>query len=728
MKHAIFTIIVFFSIAAESIACGPFDRNYLARDYCIFRACGDDMYGLEDIYNQKEDKNTYESNCRSWADLTSRSIPLEDIREVVYSWPMEKVQQLHKSIASGNREYTGTNKFGRWLVTHEDQEVSAYLLLAKRTEQARNAILNPWYYAVDGDDTSTDLYEIANQAGAYKGKRLRDRYSLQQIRALFSMQRYGECLNVWNESTKYFNDGEIKKLALGYVAGAYYHLGEKDKASMIYLQIGDLASASKCAKTKDEFFDWVYVKEPDNKLLIQDVQRRIHNIEQWQGEYYGENGLTFNDGKEDYEKLYPCIQNIIKKNLSKQMDQWYYAGAFLACKLGKEQEALKYIRKAMQTRPKGDLGNSIRVLNFYLKVKYAKRYTQDLENEIYPELKWLDNMIKNNLTNEVKEIIKERGFDNHICGYSQYYWNDAMRKIVISELVPLCLRSNYKTRALQYLNMADNRIFQLVPNSRCKTIDEYRANTKFVNYYDYRNDYFMNLDSIGVKYLKALSVRMQNPISRMDRFLSSRSYNDPQFLYDIIGTQLIASMRFKEACKYLSKVSKKFNESRNYFYYCTIEPFSGYRYPSPVTDYKLQFARRMSVLENRIKHAHNKNDKAEAMLEYARGLQNSIGIDCWPLTSYYFGGFYNYPLYSQYQLKLIKRIEKEADCIKNRAFSMFTDKEREAKAYYEWKMFKTLVKKCGNTTTAEYVKGKCDNLYDYDIKPKINSEMRHEYE
>ena len=59
---------------------------------------------------------------------------------------------------------------------------------------------------------------------------------------------------------------------------------------------------------------------------------------------------------------------------------------------------------------------------------------------------------------------------------------------------------------------------------------------------------------------------------------------------------------------------------------------------------------------------------------------------------------------------------------------MFTDKEREAKAYYEWKMFKTLVKKCGNTTTAEYVKGKCDNLYDYDIKPKINSEMRHEYE
>lgn len=717
MKHAIFTITTFFSIAASSFACGPFDRSYLARDYCIFRACGDDMFGIEDTYSQKEDNSSYESNCRSWADITSSNIPLEDIREVVYSWPLEKVQQLHKSIESGNREYSGANNFCRWLVAHGDQEVSAFLLLAKRTEKARNAILNPWYYAVEGDDASTELYDIATQAGAYKGERLRDRYILQQIRALFSMQRYGECLNVWNESGKHFNDGVIKNLALGYVAGAYYHLGEKDDASKIYLQIDDLASASKCAGTKDEFFDWIYEKDPDNKLLIHDVQRRIHNIEQWQRDYYGLNGLTFNDGKEDYEKLYPRIQDIIKKHRGKQMAQWYYAGAFIACKLDRKQEALKYIGKAMQTRPKGDLGSSIRVFNFYLKVKYAKRYTQDLENEIYTELKWLDRMIVDNLTNEVKNLIKDRGFDNHICGYSQYYWNDAMRKIVISELVPLCLKSNYKTRALQYLNMADNRIFQLVPGCSCKTMNEYRTSTELTNEYDYRNDYFMNLDSIGVKYLKALSFRMQNPISSLDRFLNSRSYNDPQFLYDIIGTQLIASMRFKEACKYLSKLSEKFNKSRNVFYHCNIEPFSGYRYQSPVTHYKLQFARRMSVLENRIRHARNRNDKAEAMLEYARGLQSSIGIDCWPLTSYYWGDFYDYPLYSQYQLRLIKRIEKESDNIKNRAFKLFTDKEREAKAYYEWKMFKTLVQKCGNTSTAEYVKGKCDNLYDYDIKP-----------
>ena len=219
---------------------------------------------------------------------------------------------------------------------------------------------------------------------------------------------------------------------------------------------------------------------------------------------------------------------------------------------------------------------------------------------------------------------------------------------------------------------------------------------------------------------------MQHPLCPLDKFLNERSYDDPLFLYDIIGTQLIGLMRYKEACKYLEKVSPKFNASRNIIIYCNIDPFTGKRLAKPDNLYKLHFAQKMYALEVAARNNKNNNDKAEAMLAYARGLQNSVGEQCWPLTTYYWGCFSCYPLYSNYQRRLISDIATRAKDVKKKAFRLFTDKERAAKAYYDWKMFKTLATKYGNTTIGKYVKGKCDNLCDYKLEPELHPRMRWE--
>ena len=352
------------------------------------------------------------------------------------------------------------------------------------------------------------------------------------------------------------------------------------------------------------------------------------------------------------------------------------------------------------------------MLDIYLTVKHARRYDEELENRLFAELQWLDDMIVKNLDDTTRKSLESDGFNYLNQGMSQYYWNDMMRRIVIGQLAPLCLRSGYTTRALQYLNMADYRITELV-NMPAK-----RQNYELtIKDFEYRNDYFINLDSVGVRYVERLANRMEHPKSPLDKFLNERSLNSPQYLYDIIGTQLIARMEYRKAIPFLKKVSTSFNKERNVYAHCNIDPFSGERLKQPDEHYKLHFAEAMYALEQTISKAIDPNDKAEAMLKYAYGMQNSVGIDCWPLTSYYWGDFYCYPFYSRYVKGNIEKITRKYAQIKERAFTLFSDQERAAKAYNEWKMYKTLVDKYPDSKAAQYVKGHCDVLRDYQIRP-----------
>ena len=103
-------------------------------------------------------------------------------------------------------------------------------------------------------------------------------------------------------------------------------------------------------------------------------------------------------------------------------------------------------------------------------------------------------------------------------------------------------------------------------------------------------------------------------------FLYKYSYNDINYIYDIIGTQLIAEMKYKEAIQYITLIPDNFIQTRNIYKTIEYDAFSsGYIKNQNGKSYKLDFAKKMYALEKSIKDAINPNDKAELMLEYARG-------------------------------------------------------------------------------------------------------------
>lgn len=669
------------------LACGPYDRYFLASEHCMFRLFGDNMEGS---YSLLLAETRCRENCEEWAKITSSAIPLEDIEEVVYRWSREQVSSLR----NGGKHCK--NAFACWLVEHNDTEIIDFLVLAKQCELIRARQNTLWYYHVDGEEESDLLKKIIGKAQAYMGKRLKDRYLLQTVRALFADCRFEECIYLWEKSKNEFHAGVIKDLVVDYIVGAYERIGDRESASKIYLD-----------RRKQEL------------QLLCDIQNKIYNMERW-------------GDSNEYTPIYQDVLYTIKKKQYREWAKWYYIQAFLADKLGKQQEAIWSISKAKSCAEDNETKDVVRILELYLKSKYAKIYNVAFENYLYGELLWLDSKITDGLTLEIEEKIRNCGSYNHICGYNLYYWNDIMRKIIIGNVVPLCIKSNYKTRALQYLNMADNCIFNKVPKKALYykswdkpdttlTWSEYRLSEEFENGYDYINDFFINLDSIGVKYVKRLAYRIGNPICPLDKFLNKNSYTDRQYLYDIIGTQLIASGRYNEAIQYLSRVSKQFQCSRNVVQYFEWDPFycdKKLKETNPL--YKLHFAQEMCRLEYEMHYVHDPNIRAESMLRYARGMQNSVGEYCWALTSYYWGVWEPYPFYSQYQRRLIGNLLSKSEKLKSVAFALFTDEERAAKAYQDWCMWKSAAIKYPNTKTSQYIRRHCDNLVDYQLSPTMS--------
>ena len=726
MRYLFSILIVLIPACRLSLACGPYDRSYTPDEYHTFRICGENMSG-DNIkgwrYSWRE--NPQMDNCRSWAKITSTDIPLKDIQEVVYHWGYDRLEKLHADAVAGKKK--NDNAFANWLIREKDTEITSFLLLAKKCEQTREKQCSQWYYPAWGDEEKTLLMEIVEKAKEYKGERLFDRYTLQMMRALFSLRQYNECLSIWLSRKNSFHRDVIEEMAKNYAAGACYHIGEIAKAKKMFIETGDIISYVFCINKEGKTYDSydmlpiIYQRDTNDKRLFQQMQNIIHYDIEW--------------GRPNLEKnlktLYDFTLNVLDEGKAKNLAGWYYTASYLSDKLCDTVQALEYIRQARELPAGQDLKDAIRVFDIYLKAKSATKYDTDFENYLYDELSWLDQKIVMNLDSVTKKRIIRYGITYRNFGHSLYYWDDMMRKILLSQVVPKCIASGYQVRALQLLNMADNRLLNLVGKVYDYSTDSimewgnfqriccsYRSRWRLdylpYNDYDYGNDFFINLDSLGVQHIERLVVRMQKPLCDFDRFLTERSYVNMEYFYEIIGTQLLAAMRYEEAIHYLNQVSNEFMHTTNVSLYYKTKP--KYYYTTEPKDYKLNFAKKMYALEENIRRLRNPDDRAECMLAYAKELQNSIGPH-WYLTRYYSGHWYDYPFYSQYQTDLYDNVVKEFEYIKWKAFKTFTDAERAAKACYDWSLYKTAVTKYPQTKTAEYIRGHCDVLADYKDAP-----------
>ena len=702
-------------------AFGCWGTWYLPKGYYMYRV----------VENSEEEDPIFssfnlnaESNCREWQRYSSASIPLTDIYQVVYKMPLADFETFSKN----PWRYRGDNAFLKW-IRHRNTDAIEFLLFAKITEDVRSRQNSRWYYPSMNTGARMTLEEIAEKALDYEGP-LRGRYLLQGVRALFSLRRYQDCIDLWdNEVSAMPEKSVMRQMILPYIAGAEYRMKNYDKAVAYYYEAGDLPSMIACSGAEKpastvETIERIYQYEPNCSRFPELLQKLVRTAEPTGGYLWDEMDEGYvND---EHRQLARLAVRIAQEGKTDNPAMWYYTAAFIKDLDGHTAEASQLLAKAEQSYGTEFIKESVKVMRIYLDAKLMP-YNQSYENRLLEQLQWLDRKIADNITAEVRERTSRKGkLYNNI---SYYYWNDMMRRIVLAEVCPRMLKAGKPIRALQLANMADNRLLGLVDcctsykkkyvsgrvqwEEATMNMREYRRN-KDAWTPDYSNSFFEMIDSLGVDKAIAYRNRIAKPMDTFDRFLNKRGYVDMEYINDIVGTQCLRNLRYADAAVYLRQIGRSFEGHLNTD--MRYDPFSHEtRIIHDTYDFKYRFALEMWTLEQEMKTTDNPDRRAETMMRYATGMRNSFDR-CWALTQYYRGTSY----WGQVVEKRDWESEPEAIRARNRssklfktAFALFSDPELAAKALYEIHQYRTLANKYPDTETGQLVRGNCDNLVDY---------------
>lgn len=525
MKSIRYFLISLFTLLAtsEAVACwGPW---YTPGGYY--------MYRVYDSQPEPElaidvDSPGAGKNCDSWQTLTSGSIPVEDIYYVVYEMSLEEFESVYN-----NRYIAYENRFVEW-ITKKDTEILDFLLLAKTNEYIRRKRNSRWYYPSMKIGTRMTIEEVAERALSMKGGRLHDRYLLQGIRALFSLGKYRECIDIWEaEVSRLSEDNLMRQLIQPYIAGAEFRVKRIEKAMKYFAQLGDVQSILFCAGKTGECLSTVDALElvckyaPNNPSITETLQTCVRKLEPV-GEFHDSDDFKVTS---EYQKLYSLCLKMACSGKGNNPAMWYYTAAFLSDLNGETTRASHLLSLAEKSRSSEYIDESITVFRIYLDARLSS-YNSAYESKLFSQLKWLDKKIAGNIDDKVRHETA-RGY-LLFNGESFYYWNDMMRRILLAEVCPRMIKAGKTIRALQLANMADNRLFGLV-NKRnlydyfeiddkyTYTLSEYRYSNKVYSD-DYSNYFFEMIDSLGVNTAIKYVQNVRNPKSDFDRYLNVRGY------------------------------------------------------------------------------------------------------------------------------------------------------------------------------------------------------------
>ena len=716
--------------ASESYAC--WHDWYVAGKYYMYRAY--DATPEPQLAIKKHYPGAG-NNCKGWQDLTSDTIPLEDIYKVVYSMSLEEFEKMYD-----NRTVEYKNKFAEW-ITKKDTSILEFLHLAKTNEYLRLEYSSSWYYPTMKTSARMTIEDVAEKALANKDSKLRDRYLLQAVRALFSMKRYNDCVDLWDkEISKLPADNLMRQITLPYIAGAEFRTNNSKKALEYFAQIGDVESILFCTGRQGEkisstdALSLVCKYAPNSPYVAKTLHAIVKRIEPGSiGRFHGGGYLEWREEqmKKTIDKLYPLCMEMAKNSKVENPAMWYYTAAFLSDLIKETEKAAQLLSLAEKAKSTPYIDDSIEVFRIYLDAKLSV-YDSAYEKKLFKQLKWLDSKIINNIDDNVREHTAWGFYLKR--GISYYYWNDMMRRIVLGEVSPRMMKAGKTTRAIQLANMADNRLIQFVNKrqdyyctkvngefqwgTKNYTLSEYRYDPDMHNMHDYSNNFFGLIDSVGVNEVSRYMQNLNAPKSEFDHFLNARGYTESDYLNDIAGTQCLREMRYGEAAEYLAKVSSAYN-SGHLNVVMQYNPFSTKKETmDKKSNTRYEFARKMHDLEQKINSSTDPNEKAKLMLRFATGMRNSFDR-CWPLTQYYAGVLFWGSVCDKRDWERDKyttaAISHSKQIIAS-ACNTATDKEVAAEINYELCNFKTIAEKYPDTQKGKLVRGKCDKLYDYHVE------------
>ena len=662
-----------------------------------------------------EKRNVRETNCRHWQNLTSREIPLDDIEYVVYTMPLEEYEAF---CATDN--YMSNNAFAQW-IKRNDPEIMDFLLLAKRNEHMRFQYSSKWYYPTMKVGGPVSLEEIVEQSLGSQSVRLRDRYLLQAVRALTTLKRYDECLELWDREISLLpKDNFMRKLCYEYIAGAYYHTGDVERAMLMFASYGDTGSMYYIAKQQDmdlttvDIIRYSYLSGAPLSKFSRDIRKMIVDAETFPVVY------EFGDKPVVTDEILAIRDLAIEAGgnpYCADRAQWLYIAAYIYMQQDNYAQAKTLLSKAEKAPASDYMKESIKVLSIYLDSLTAT-YNAAYEERLFGQIKWFEE--------RVRLDINSNDYDYSIWhDFSENYWYSSMTRILSYTVAPRYLEMGNPARALQLMNFADYLPYKYVTSIdyyvdndygywwTSSNIEEYRRERGTFNRIDYSTWFFNTINKQTPDAAIAYVERALNPISEFDRYLNDVGYTSPDFLYDIVGTLCLRHMRYQEAERYFSLVSLDYQYMLN----VTLkrDPFDALcPEGNRILDFRYRFASTMASLERGIEATTDINRRAQLLLKFGIGMGNSVA-SCWPLT--YYGRSCNDDWSSD---SVALALHNRAIISINEALLAFTDDELKAEALYTLGRHYTVVSSYGYTKKAEFVRRHCDNFYDY--KPALFSE------
>lgn len=660
-------------------------------------------------------KNIKETNCRHWQSLTHRDIPLEDIEYVVYTMPLAEYEAFYAMAV-----YYEDNAFAQW-IKRNDPEIMDFLLLAKRNEHMRFQYSSKWYYPTMKIGGPVSLEEIVEQSLGSQSVRLRDRYLLQAVRALTTLKRYDECLELWDREISLLpKDNFMRRLCYEYIAGAYYHTGDVERAMLMFASYGDTGSMYYIAKQQDmdlttvDIIRYSYLSGAPLSKFSRDIRKMIVDAETFPVVY------EFGDKPVVTDEILAIRDLAIEAGGNPNCAdraQWLYIAAYIYMQQGNYTQAKALLSKAEKAPASDYMKESIKVLGIYLDALTAT-YNAAYGERLFEQIKWFEERVRLDFNSDDYDYCMWHDF-------SENYWYSSMTRILSYTVAPRYLEMGNPARALQLMNFADYLPYKYVTSIdyyvdndygywwTSSNIEEYRRERGTFNRIDYSTWFFNTINKQTPDAAIAYVERALNPISEFDRYLNEVGYTSPDFLYDIVGTLCLRHMRYQEAERYFSLVSLDYQYMLNVM--LKRDPFDALCPEGDrILDFRYRFATTMASLERGIEATTDINRRASLLVKFGIGMGNSV-TTCWPLT--YYGSSCNDDWRDD---SVALALHNRAIISINEALSAFTDDELKAEALYTLGRHYTVVSSYGYTKKAEFVRRHCDNFYDY--KPALFSE------
>lgn len=604
-------------------------------------------------------------------------------------------------------------------VTKED--IEAYLSLAKQCEITRAHYNSRWYYPSAEDGVSMTLEDIRDRsiAKSREGGPLAQRYALQAIRAMTSLQDYQRMDAFWSEIQ--MGKGVVGDMCLGYVARAWFELGRAEKALEIYRARGDLSSLLFCYKRMG--------KQVGRLDLVEDIVGHCPNhseIPKMLQDWFVWS-LIDNCSEENYrDRLSKQVLNRVEADrlcrisevalshpLCENPAMWHYVKALALDLNGRPKASVVEIKSASASVGTGFIHDSIRLMSIYL---YAKTsvFNAAYEKRLLRDLQWLDAKIVSNVTEEVRrQTIEENWQLSYNISY--YYWNDMLKKILLGEICPRMIDVGKPVLAIRLANMADNRLLGYVGavqtyvngNTQVLSLEKYRLSTVNFNWLDYSNGLFDLLYSkVAVEDIEAYLESLDRPGTELEQFLDERGYTEKAYFLDIAGTKCLRDMRYADAVRILDRVPSAYQYRLNTAQYMDRDPFLGYKKLMKVQlpNYKLSFAKQMAECERILTGNYGPDEKGQAMIQYGVGLKASFTY-AWPLTCYSWS--------SEGHDDKWMRQKNLGEMFVRDGLEMIRDKEVKAQELLRLQLRLEIVQNYRGTDACKYVLRHCDEYRDW---------------